>query len=262
MEVQEQLLSDGERAAFAGDGYVVKRQLFAGDELASIATHYRRLRERDVARSDRSSDLPGVAWPRVMFPHRSDRLSLDLLLDRRTMGAAEELLGGPVLAVQSMWYWKAPGTRGQALHQDEYYVRTESADCLAAWVSLDDADSENGCLRIVPGSHRSDLQCPHGADPELSFSRHEVDVPSGMQAQEITMSAGDVLYFHGRTIHGSMPNRTQGRFRRTFICHFVPESATALARGYQPVHDAEGHELWLDESGPETDPCGGGEFPL
>jgi hypothetical protein len=74
------------------------------------------------------------------------------------------------------------------------------------------------------------------------------------------MTAGDVLYFHGRTIHGSMPNRTSDRWRRTFIGHYVPESATACARGYQPLYDSAGRVKTLTESGPESDPCGGPEF--
>src|SRR6266702_244218 len=170
-----------ERERYVSDGYVLRKGVFRADELAAIREHYLEFRDREGGEGRlavQEGDDPEVAWSRIMHPHRTDPFSLGLLLDARMIGVAEELCMEAVLGANTMWYWKVPGTRGQGLHQDEFYVRTQSGDCIAGWLPVDDTDADNGCLRIVPGSHRTDLQCPHEADPSLSFSRHEVDVPS------------------------------------------------------------------------------------
>lgn len=262
MSASPGLIGAEERERYVSDGYLLRKGVFRPEELAAIREHYLEVRAREGGGglAVRDGDDPLVAWPRIMGPHRTDSFSLGLMLDARTIGVAEELCTEAVLGAHTMWYWKAPGTRGQGLHQDEFYVRTQSGDCIAAWLPLDDTDADNGCLRIVPGSHRTDLQCPHEADPNVSFSRHEVDVPPGLPVIDATMAAGDVLYFHGRLIHGSMPNSTSDRWRRTFVGHYIPRRATACAQGYQPLCDAAGNEVWLAGSGPEADPCGGPAF--
>ena len=78
-----------------------------------------------------------------------------------------------------MLYFKPPGAKGQALHQDNFYLLVEPGTCIAAWIALDDADQDNGGMLVVPKSNQLEIQCPHEADPALSFTRHEVDVPEG-----------------------------------------------------------------------------------
>ena len=46
------------------------------------------------------------------------------------------------------------------MHQDNFFLLAEPATCIAAWTPLDDTDEENGCLRVVPGSHREPIICP------------------------------------------------------------------------------------------------------
>jgi ectoine hydroxylase-related dioxygenase (phytanoyl-CoA dioxygenase family) len=171
------------------------------------------------------------------------------------------LYGEDALAAQSMWYWKPPGARGQALHQDDFYLRTRPGECMAAWLAVDAADAENGALRVVPATHVTPLQCPHEADAGVSFSAHEVDLADAWVTVQVPMGAGDVLYFPGRLIHGSLPNRSAQRWRRSFICHYLPARAAEVARGYQPLLAADGREVRLADPGRESDPCGGPEFP-
>jgi ectoine hydroxylase-related dioxygenase (phytanoyl-CoA dioxygenase family) len=70
-----------------------------------------------------------------------------------------------------------------------------------------------------------DLFCPEEADADASFTRDFVPPPPGLAAQPVAMVAGDVLFFNGSLVHGSQPNRTADRFRRSFICHYIPRSA-------------------------------------
>jgi ectoine hydroxylase-related dioxygenase (phytanoyl-CoA dioxygenase family) len=130
---------------------------------------------------------------------------------------------------------------------------------LAAWVALDPSVPENGGLRVVPATHSSELQCPHASDPSVSFSAHEVDLAADWEIVPLSMDAGDILFFGGHLIHGSLPNTSGDRWRRSLICHYVPADAAECARGYQPLLDQSGREIRLADPGTASDPCGGPE---
>ncbi len=134
-----------------------------------------------------------------------------------------------------MYYFKPPGSRGQALHQDNYYLMVRPGTCIAAWTAIDDCDEENGGMMVVPGSHRIDLACPGSANPKVSFTKDYVPVPKGLKAQMMRMKAGDTLFFNGTVIHGSGPNRSKNRFRRSFICHYAGGSTEHISRYFNPM---------------------------
>ena len=60
---------------------------------------------------------------------------------------------------------------------------------------------------------------------------------------KVDLEAGDVLFFEGTLIHGSYPNGTKDRFRRAFICHYVPQSTLEMSSGYYPLHTFGGEKL-------------------
>ncbi len=154
-----------------------------------------------------------------------------------------------------MLYFKPSGARGQALHQDNFYLKVEPGTCIAAWVALDPADRENGGLEVVPGTHRMDVFCPEEADTSVSFTRDYVPVPEGLEAVPVDLEPGDVLFFNGQLVHGSQPNRTTDRFRRSFICHYVGRSSERMSAWYRPILDFDGNELEMDEN-KGGGPCG------
>jgi ectoine hydroxylase-related dioxygenase (phytanoyl-CoA dioxygenase family) len=171
------------------------------------------------------------------------------------MAALGDLLGEEALAAQSMFYYKPPGARGQALHQDNFYLKVEPGTCIAAWVAIDPADQENGGMVVVPKSQNEPIYCPHEADPAVSFTRHEVDVPEGMSAVPVDLEPGDVLFFNGSVIHGSYPNTSKTRFRRSFICHYAGKSVCKISNFYNPLYRADGSVVTV-EANPWGGPCG------
>ena len=212
---------------FEEDGFAVARGLFSRAEIDALCAEFAALRARGRVPGHfepRAADAEGAAdplhvHPRVMHPHRISELSLRVLLDARLRAILRTLLREEVLAAQSMFYFKPPGARGQALHQDNFYLRVEPGTCVAAWIACDVIDRENGGLEVVPGTHRMDLFCPEEADSELSFAREFVPPPPGLEAVPVEMEPGDVLFFNGSLVHGSGPNRSPDRFRRSFIGH-------------------------------------------
>src|SRR5712691_11371776 len=152
-------------AKFKSNGHTVIPALFNTDEVAQLRDHYMRLREKgeypgDFAGVDPSSDDPLKRYPRMIHMHRWDEIALDWLLEPRIVHALTTLLGGlEPFAVQTMLYFKPPGARGQAAHQDQYYLRVKPGTCVAAWMALDRCDEDNGCLEVLPGSHDWPVLC-------------------------------------------------------------------------------------------------------
>jgi len=256
------VFSAAEVRSFIKDGFVIARQFFSTEDVELISSEVTRLHRDNLElpgcfkrlATDDATD-PLQAYPRMMHPHRHSSVLHSFLLQQRLGVALEQLLGEPPIAAQSMFYWKPPGARGQALHQDNFYLKVHPGTCLAAWVAIDPADRENGGLNVVPGSHDMDLFCPEEADPEVSFTREFVPVPSGLVPVSPNLAAGDVLFFGGNLIHGSEPNRTSDRFRRSFICHYLGESARELSRWYRPIYRFDGTEVSVDDA-TGGGPCG------
>ncbi|RAP77897.1 phytanoyl-CoA dioxygenase family protein [Paenibacillus montanisoli] len=198
-------------------------------------------------------------YPRMMHPHKVSDKVMGYMLHPKIMDAISSLLEEEPLAGQSMFYFKPPGAKGQALHQDNFYMKVEPGTCIAAWVALDDADEANGGLYIVPQTNTLDLQCPHKADPALSFTQDEVDVPDGLSPVPVRMKAGDVLFFNGSVIHGSYPNQSKDRFRRSFICHYAGSSITRIGSHFAPLYSRDGQQVSL-QANEDGGPCGGAEY--
>jgi hypothetical protein len=125
---------------------------------------------------------PLKRYPRMIHMHRWDDVSLRWLLDQRFHTILIDLLGREPYAVQTMLYFKPPGSRGQALHQDQYFLKTHPGTCMAAWLALDPCDEANGCMQMVPGSHRWSILCTTKADTTISFTDVTVPLPDGQKA--------------------------------------------------------------------------------
>ncbi|HLZ72432.1 MAG TPA: phytanoyl-CoA dioxygenase family protein [Dehalococcoidia bacterium] len=248
------------RRAYAADGFTVVRGLFEPAEIARYRDHFMALRGEgafpgDLVGVDPRSNDPLKQYPRMIHMHRWDELSLRWLLDARLNTCLTALLGIEPFAVQTMLYFKPPGARGQAPHQDQYYLRVSPGTCIAAWLPLDDCDEANGCLQVVPGSHAWPLLCTEQADTSLSFTDVTVPIPPWTEVRAVTMRAGDVLFFHGQLVHGSQPNRTSDRFRRSLIGHYIQGDARQVATFYHPALRMDGTPLELAPS-PDGGACG------
>lgn len=254
-------LTPDQLAQFDRDGYLIVRRLFGVNEMQELADRFDALHRRmeipgcfKAVSPERATD-PLQVYPRMMHPHRVDETAMRYMLHPKLEPVLRALLGETPLAAQSMWYWKPPTARGQALHQDNFYLKVHPGTCLAAWVPVDRADRANGGLFIAPGSHKLDLFCPEEADPTVSFTKEFVPVPEGLEQVPADLDPGDTLFFGGNIIHGSEPNRTRDRFRRSFICHYLGESSQEIARWYRPIYRFDGSEVLVaDATG--GGPCG------
>ncbi|MFL5734635.1 MAG: phytanoyl-CoA dioxygenase family protein, partial [Chloroflexia bacterium] len=184
------------QASFADTGYVVVAGLFRPAEVAQYRDHFMTLRKHgsypgDLVGSDPRWNDPLRRYPRMIHMHRWDDLSRRWLLEPRLNECLTALLGREPYAVQTMIYFKPPGGRGQALHQDQRYLQVSPGTCVAAWLALERTDAENGCLQVVPGSHRIDVLCPVPSDTTRSFTSETVPLPPGSEVIDVEMEPGD-----------------------------------------------------------------------
>jgi hypothetical protein len=251
-------LTDAEISQFDRDGFVVKRQLFAPVEVDRIRDTFMAMAKdgpvpglsdvpkvkADGAATGAPSTDPLAFYPRMMHPHKhADKpvgpLAMGYMRDARLKPILAELFGEEPYAVQSMFYFKPPGARGQDLHQDNFYLRVKPGTCMAAWLAIDDADEGNGGMMCVPETSRLAIACPEQADPKLFFTTEHVEPPPGLEPRMMRLKAGDVLFFNGSVIHGSTPNTSADRFRRSLIFHYVPASTAEISNWYE-VYDFDG----------------------
>jgi ectoine hydroxylase-related dioxygenase (phytanoyl-CoA dioxygenase family) len=247
------MLTPHQIATYQENGYYIARGLFSPSETSLYRQHFMALREQgshpgDFSGVDVTSTDPLKKYPRMIHMHRWDEISLRWMIDSRINEHITSLVGSEPFAVQTMLYFKPPKARGQALHQDQYYLRVQPGTCIAAWMALDRCDEENGCLHIVPGSHDWPLLCTTQADLTQSFTDVTVSIPDGTEIRSMVMEAGDVLFFNGQIVHGSGPNHSTDRFRRALIGHYIAGQAEKVAEFYHPVLKMDGTPLTLGVS--------------
>ncbi len=250
-------------------GYLIVKGMFSPAEVASIKAKFDRIGqagkpmpghwEPTAGEADPSKDVL-ARYPRVLHPHRFDDESKGWMLHPVVGAALEALLGEEPIAAQSMFYFKPPGAKGQALHQDNFYLEVAPGTCVAAWTAIDPAHPDNGGMYIVPRTHTLEIQCPEVADGNESFTSQLVNAPKGFKAVPAAMEPGDTLFFNGSVIHGSGPNRSKTQWRRSFICHYMPRSSKQISKWYHPLHDFTGQAIPYPES-TGGGPCGMEEKP-
>ncbi|NGP45244.1 phytanoyl-CoA dioxygenase family protein [Bacillaceae bacterium SIJ1] len=253
-------LSTAEKEAFEKEGYVIIRGLFSEEDVKRIHDLFEEISHQTIPghfEPDFSAEQndPLKRYPRVMHPHRFNEVARDYMLHPGVFDVLEDLYAEDVLAAQSMFYYKPPGSKGQALHQDNFYLKVQPGNCVAAWTAIDDVDEENGGLLVVPQTNEDEIVCPELADRSESFTHHYVKPPEGKKAVPVNMKAGDVLFFNGNLIHGSYRNKTKDRYRRAFICHYANGSAEEISKHYNPLYRRDGQTLDL-KGNPDGGPCG------
>lgn len=160
----------------------------------------------------------------IHFPHKTSDLMLRYLSQPSVVDVLTSVIGPNVKCMQSMLFIKAAGKPGQAWHQDEDYIPTRDRSLTGAWMALDEATIDNGCLWIIPGSHKPGILWPQAVqhDDRFDCSHESFGFPySDDDAIPVEVSAGSVVFFNGYTLHRSLPNRREIGFRRTLVNHYM-----------------------------------------
>jgi phytanoyl-CoA hydroxylase len=225
------------------DGYLVLAEALRSDEVRALQEEAVR-----ICRGERGA-VDGVQPPAagepdqlvvrrylcIHFPHKLSALLQRTVAHPVVVDALTQVIGPDVKAMQSMLFIKSEGKPGQAWHQDELFIPTRDRSLTAAWIALDDATVENGCLWVLPGSHRPGVLYPDRDqhDPRFDCEVEAYDFPYRDQdAVPVEVPAGSVVIFNGYLLHRSLPNTGRHGLRRALVNHYM--SAQSLLPWFVP----------------------------
>ena len=180
--------------------------------------------------------------------HLYFRWAYELATHPKILDAVEAVLGPDLLVWTVSIFAKYPRDPGYiSWHQDGTYWGLDSSQVTTAWVALTDSVVENGCMRVVPGSHKSPI-LPHkdtyAPDNLLSRGQEVQAQVDDKDAVDIVLKAGEMSLHHVNIIHGSNPNPSDQprygfaiRFTTPKTKQIEGEPPTALlARGRDDYH--------------------------
>ncbi len=214
---------------YARNGYYVLEDGFSTAEIQALRDETVRICAGEVG--DVGGRLPGETDDELLrrylcihFPHKISGLMYDALSQTKMVEALTAMIGPNVKCMQSMLFVKAAGKPGQAWHQDEDYIPTRDRSLCGAWIAMDDATTENGCLWIIPGSHKPGIlwdQQWH-ADKRFDCALESINFPyADEDAIPVEVKAGAVVFFNGYTLHRSLPNCAKSGYRRALVNHYM-----------------------------------------
>jgi len=261
------ILSPDEIEQFHRDGYVTLRGVLSEEELAAIEPEFDRFICGEVAGMGRDfCDMSGpygrkfedFALVNAVLPRRYRPEIRDNLFERRAASISRQLIGETATLDYDQFLAKRPAKPDAVFtwHQDLGYWPTGTPEPLTATCSLalDDADSENGCLRVVPGSHRKGLR-PHrplmGEDREKSHIL-SVELTADDPVVELPLQRGDITVHDEMIIHGSGGNSSPDRWRRTYIAAFRTKACVDFERAIGFTHSHNDTINWETHLGALT----------
>ena len=174
--------------------------------------------------SDHSANNPRLT--RIKSPHKFHTIYEQAMRDEKMLDILEQLIGKNIRLQGSKLNMKMPGGGRQVeWHTDWGHYPHTNDDLLAVGVPLDDSTEENGCLMVIPGSHKWTATNHH----EDGFFVGAVDIDSFdiKKAAHVTSNVGGVSIHHVRTLHGSAPNMSD-KPRRLLLLEFCAADAFPL----------------------------------
>ena len=227
------VLQPAEIGSYRSNGYLLPGRLLDDSTLDRLSGIFA---EHLADRGQRLAD-------ELDTPHFRDPRLLEFLLDDRMLDMIEQLIGPDILLWSSHFISKDPAVgRATPWHTDADYWQgrlSDDSQIVTVWISLDGSDVENGCMRVIPGTHHNS---GHGkyhpvSRAENTFGQEINDVDSS-RAVDMVLRPGEASLHDGRIVHGANPNRSSRR-RTGYTMRYLPASVTIIPERNR------GHKVWL-----------------
>jgi non-heme Fe2+,alpha-ketoglutarate-dependent halogenase len=217
-------LTEAQVAAYHSGGYLSGIRVVDEAEASEIRRRFDLLEaevgkdQAEIGLLDRHFDQPFI-WELATRPEVLDRV--------------ESLIGPDVLLLATHFFCKyGEGSKYVAWHQDATYWGLEPPNALTVWYAVDGSDRENGCMRVLPGTHRDGIRAhgKAGAGGNLLSVNQESPVTPEEEARvvDLILHPGEVSFHDGAAIHGSLPNRSTRR-RCGLTLRYVPATVKPVA---------------------------------
>ena len=235
-------LTDADVAFFAQNGYLIyHHQLLPAEKFRRLQRFF----DGMLAQLPEDARPEGMDTPHFAFPELFEWLGADEVLD-----FVERLIGPDIALWASHFLCKLP-RQGLAVpwHEDSaYWNKTLSEHkVVTVWLAIDDSMADNGCMRVIPGTHH------HGFSEyeEVDASRHvfgtqiRADQLDESKAVDLAIRAGECHVHHAKLMHSSSPN-TSGRRRCGYTMRYMPADVKfdpGPQRGRHAIYLVRGKDL-------------------
>jgi len=225
MEITQELVD-----RYAEDGCIIVESLFSKEEIDLLGRHIEDVCSGKIDFPDQELEWePGMERVRDMRQLRKlhngvllDEVFRSFAADRRILDVAEALIGPDIKLFGDQLFIKPPGGIEKTYHQDSPYFKIEPMALVSGWIAVDDVIEENGCVRVITGSHKLGPQ-PH-SDVWKVGERNDMKIPDRLidrgRERLLVMKAGSVSFHHSLLMHASGPNRSAS-FRRGYAFHYM-----------------------------------------
>ena len=209
-------------AAYERDGFVTRLDIFTEPEIAAFRDQFDELEARE-GREKCQIGLQGR--------HFDEEFIWQMASDPRIVESMAACMGDDIMLLSTHFFCKYPdpdSTKFVAWHQDITYWGLEPPEAHTAWIAVDDADVEIGCMQVIPGSHRDGI-AEHGTAERggnlLSINQEIPDeLVDSSQAVPLELKAGQISIHNGQLFHASQPNNSRRR-RCGLTVRYIPPEA-------------------------------------
>ena len=228
------MLDHNDVAFFRANGYYLEReQLFAPEKLDALEAIF------DAHLADKGDKLSDE----LDTPHFRDPRLLDFLLADEVLDLVEPLVGPDIALWTSHFISKDPKVgRATPWHEDSAYWngRLSQYDrIVTVWLALGPSNRENGCMRVIPGTHDNGFSEYVPTDKTVQTFHAEIPGVDEDKAVYFELERGQCSLHDGRIIHGAKPNTSDVR-RTGYTMRYFPASVKVL-----PVEQNAGWKIWL-----------------
>lgn len=227
------LLTHEELALFDQDGYLILKNVLTTSGLS-------KMREECMAAWNKEKETfdPAKSWLQnsllVNIHHKSSTIR-NYYFEGPLVDIAAQIIGPNIKGATSQLTFKMKGnTKPFGWHQDNGYGELDPYNALTTLTALDDADQGNGCLWLIPGSHkRGQIKVRQTEEQKKSQSEIVINADDSL-AQPMEMKAGDVLIFNCWMLHKSDGNYSTERDRRILFLRYADADAVEVYNGRKP----------------------------
>jgi len=228
-------------------GFLFPQDLLGTEETKACREYFDRLLEGAIAAGKDSYSISSA--------HLKHSGVYDLLRNPGLVGVVSDLLGEDVIGFGSHYFCKMPGDgRAVAWHQDASYWPLSPSKTVTVWLAIDDSDPGNGCMRVIPGTHKlGHLTYRPSSKGEGNVLDQTVEeVERFGEPVDIVLKAGQYSIHSDLLLHGSEANQSDRRRCGLTLRYCAADVRASLGWNEKGVivsgSDPEGH--WANPSRP------------
>lgn len=224
-------------AFYQKNGWVVVDGVFAHDCVDRVLKVTSEIIEQEIQQGTIHSldrDNKGVVAPRKLnAPFTKSSEYLEFLKEKNLHTLLKALVFSEPVLMADQIFLKPPHVGSEKpYHQDnQYFLCTPADELITAWIALEDVDEENGCMRYIDGTHKSEV-VPHVRDPHNTYDMIIPEKYLDLKKESLAIvKKGGIVFHHGNVMHKSGKN-TSNRWRRGYATHWATQNVVSQSDGF------------------------------